>query len=150
MHITCSTRQFSQSRLPPSPGPVAGPGKDVLEPSGGLLRKVLVVDDEADLADVTALLLSTHGLEVVVAYSAYEALNILASDSKIDAIFSDIVMPGMTGLELAEAVRERYPRLKIVLASGFTLPSLVAKHAPSYLYTPKPYRIDTVLKLLYS
>lgn len=118
--------------------------------AGRLLRKVLVVDDEADLADMAEMLLSSEGLDVVVANSALAALEILAHDPDIDAIFSDVMMPGMTGLQLADSVRELYPHIKIVLTSGYTVPALLADRQTSYLFAPKPYRIDTVMKLLRS
>lgn len=113
-----------------------------------LLRKVLVVDDERDLADITATMLSLHGLEVEVAYSAKEALQMLQSDPEIDAILSDIVMPEVTGIQLAETVRETYPAVKIVLVSGYTLPAVLADRGKPFLYTSKPYKIETILDLL--
>jgi two-component system OmpR family response regulator len=113
-----------------------------------LLRKVLVVDDEEDLADMAAALLRVRGLEVMVAYSAHEALRVLQDNHDIDALFSDIVMPGMTGLQLADAVTEMYPQVKVVLASGYTLPKLLTERDRAYLYTSKPYKIEAVLKLL--
>jgi CheY-like chemotaxis protein len=75
---------------------------------------------------------------------------VLESDNEIDAVFSDVVMPGMTGLELADAVKALYPRIKIVLASGYTLPELLTNRERPYLFATKPYRIDTILKLLHS
>lgn len=114
---------------------------------GATLRKVLVVDDEPDLADITAMMLGYHGLDVLVAYSGRQALAALQNDPDIDAVFSDIVMPGMTGVQLAEAVRAMYPAVMIVLASGYALPALL-EDARTYLYTAKPYTIETVLKLL--
>lgn len=110
-------------------------------------RKVLVVDDERDLADLTQALLGSHGIEASVAYSAAEALRILASDPGIDAVFSDVMMPGGTGLQLADVVRCSYPQVRIVLTSGFTAPGLMAGHEP-YPYVSKPYSIETVLTLL--
>lgn len=118
--------------------------------AGHLLRKVLVVDDEEDLAILAEALLSNQGLDVIVATSAMAALEILAQNRDIDAIFSDVMMPGMTGLQLADAVREMYPHVKIVLTSGYTLPALLADRKTHYLFAPKPYRIDTVMKLLRS
>lgn len=116
----------------------------------GLVRKVLVVDDEVDLADLAEALLGSEGLEVVVANSAIEALRLLAQHDDIDAVFSDIMMPEMTGLQLADAVSEMYPRVKIVLTSGYTLPALFADRQRQYLFTPKPYRLETIMKLLRS
>ena len=118
--------------------------------AAGLVRKVLVVDDEVDLADLAEALLSSRGLDVVVAHSAVEALRILEQDGDIDAIFSDIMMPGMNGLQLADAVSEFFPRLKIVLTSGFTGPAMLADRERSYLFATKRYRIDTIMALLRS
>lgn len=133
-------------RPPPGRGPVTGDGE--AQAPQALLRKVLIVDDEVDLADMAAALLEAHGLDVLVAYSAYEALRLLQENGDIDAVFSDVVMPGMTGLQLADAVTEMYPKVKVVLASGYTLPALLDKRERGYLYTTKPYKIDAILKLL--
>lgn len=118
--------------------------------AGRLLRKVLVVDDEEDLACMAEALLSSEGLDVLVAHSAMDALRILEQDADIDAIFSDVMMPGMTGLQLADAVRDMYPRVKIVLTSGYTMPALLAGRQTRYLFAPKPYRLETIMKLLRS
>jgi len=118
--------------------------------AAGLVRKVLVVDDEADLGDLAEALLTSRGLDVVVANSAMEALHLLQQYDDIDAVFSDVMMPGMNGLQLADAVSEFFPRIKIVLTSGFTVPSMLADRERSYLFTAKPYRIETIMKLLRS
>lgn len=118
--------------------------------SSAMPRRVLVVDDQQDLADMATALLEAHGLEVVTAYSAYEALRVLEENPEVDAVFSDVVMPGMTGLQLADAVSVLFPSVKIVLASGYTLPALFAERERQYLFTTKPYRIDTILKLLHT
>jgi CheY-like chemotaxis protein len=140
----------SKTKSPPKPVQQFDSPAEMGATAPALLRKVMVVDDEHDLADLAAALLSAHGLEVVVAYSARVAMDLLQQDDQIDAIFSDIVMPGMTGLELADAVREMYPRVKIVLASGYALPSLLANRERPYLYTSKPYKIETILSLLHT
>jgi two-component system OmpR family response regulator len=113
-------------------------------------HKVLIVDDEHDLADLAEALLNSYGIAAVVACSAAQALHILENDQDIDAMFSDIMMPGMTGLQLAKLVRDNYPLTKIVLTSGYTLPALLAKSDTFYSYLPKPYRIEEVIKLLCS
>lgn len=146
---------FHNRCAPNRPPPSDLGGRQLVESAPGscpdaMLRKVLVVDDEADLADLVASLLEAHGLEVSVAYSAYEAIEVLKNDPDIDAIFSDIVMPGMTGLQLAEVVRTTYPRLKVVLASGYTQRALIPDSGLPYLFTTKPYQITTLLKLLRS
>lgn len=126
------------------------PGEDEPCATERLVRKVLVVDDEVDLADMAEALLGSRGLDVVVAHSATEALSILGQDPDFDAIFSDIMMPGMNGLQLADAVTEFFPHIKIVLTSGYTDPAMLSERKRSYLFATKPYRIDTIMALLRS
>lgn len=118
--------------------------------SSTLLGKLLLVDDEADGAEFAAMLLRSHGLQVTVVHSAIEALQALQNDKDFNAVLSDIRMPGMSGLQLAETIREKYPAIKIVLMSGYVSPGLLKEQQPPYLFASKPYRIDTILKLLQS
>jgi two-component system OmpR family response regulator len=143
-----NTQWSGKGAKPPGSGAYDDAVAGQTQGAGALLRKVLVVDDEQDLADLAATLLNARGLDVVVAYSGHAAMELLAQDPDIDAVFSDVVMPGMTGLQMADAIREMYPRVKVVLASGYTLPAMLANRERPYLYTTKPYRIDTILGLL--
>lgn len=142
-------RSFSAARGAPPPSG-SQLGAEEAPADEWVLRKLLVVDDERDLADLAEVLLHSSGLDVRVAYSGLEALRILESDPEIDALFSDIMMPEMTGLQLANAVSVLYPRVRIVLTSGFTPPSVMSERQRPYHYVPKPYSMDTVLKLLRS
>jgi two-component system OmpR family response regulator len=147
---TLNIRQLASSQVPPGAGDRGAPGQEEAPAPGGLVRKVLVVDDEADLADLAEALLRSRGLDVVVANSAMEALELLARDGDIDAVFSDVMMPGMNGLQLADAVSGFYPRVKIVLTSGYTVPAMLKDRERRYLFASKPYRLDTIMKLLRS
>jgi len=149
--VVTPNSQWSFSKaVPPGMAGAHTPGEDEAGAAAGLVRKVLVVDDEVDLAYMAEALLTSRGLDVVVAHSAVEALKILDQDGGIDAVFSDIMMPGMNGLQLADAVTEFFPRIKIVLTSGFTGPAMLANRERNYLFATKPYRIDTILALLRS
>ena len=128
------------------PGPVKEDGR-AMRP---LLRKLLLVDDEADGAEFAAVLLRAHGLQVTVVHSAVEALKVLEGDQEIDAVLTDVMMPDMSGLELAEIVCNRYPAMKIVLMSGYVSPRLLDEQQHTYLFASKPYRIDSILALLHS
>lgn len=80
---------------------------------------ILVVEDEMLLRMRAVDLIEDAGYLPVEAVDADEAFAILQSRSDIALLFSDIQMPGsMTGLQLALAVHERWPRIKIILASG--------------------------------
>jgi CheY-like chemotaxis protein len=84
-----------------------------------LPRVVLVVEDEMLLRMRAVDMVEDAGYVPVEAVDADEALTILQSRSDIALLFSDIQMPGsMSGLQLALAVHERWPRIKIILASG--------------------------------
>lgn len=110
---------------------------------------VLVVDDERDLADLAQALLELHGFIVRVAYDAPAALRILEQDSTIDAVFSDIMMPVMTGVALAHVIHLRYPHIRVVLTSGYAPPALFHHHPRHNAFIGKPYQIDAVIELLH-
>jgi CheY-like chemotaxis protein len=80
---------------------------------------ILVVEDEMLLRMRAVDMVEDAGYLPVEAVDADEALAILQSRSDIALLFTDIQMPGsMSGLQLALAVRERWPQIKIILASG--------------------------------
>jgi len=82
---------------------------------------VMVVEDSRDVAEVTTTLLEQLGYRVVRAENAAEALRHLQQGIEVDLLFSDIVMPGqMDGLGLAQACRERFPDIPVLLTSGFS------------------------------
>jgi PAS domain S-box-containing protein len=82
---------------------------------------VLMVEDNKDLRTVTLKQLIDLGYRTLEAENARAALKILAERPDIDLLFTDIVMPGgMTGTELAREARRLYPKLKILLTSGYT------------------------------
>jgi PAS domain S-box-containing protein len=81
--------------------------------------KILVVDDEPALLELTSEILRQHELNVLSAKSAKIALDILEYES-IDILLSDVIMPEMDGYQLAAIVKEKYPAIKIQLVSGFT------------------------------
>jgi PAS domain S-box-containing protein len=94
-------------------------------------QTVLVVDDSADVAEVTSSLFEHLGYETIYRDSAEAALKLLEAGTKIDLVFSDIVMPGtIDGVGLAREIRSRYPNLAVGLTTGY---SDAAKAAPSNL-----------------
>jgi CheY-like chemotaxis protein len=80
---------------------------------------VIVVEDEALVRMDIAMSLEDEGFIVLEASNADDAIDILNSHPEIRLMFTDIDMPGsMDGLKLAEAVRDRWPPVKIIVASG--------------------------------
>ena len=102
---------------------------------------VLVVDDSAEVAEVTSSLFEHLGYDTVYRDSAEAALKLLSEGAKIDLVFSDIVMPGtIDGVGLATEVRARYPHLPVILTTGY---SDAAQAAPADLkILRKPFDSD--------
>ena len=81
------------------------------------LPKILVVDDERRIADTLAEILEMSGFHVATAYDGWEALE-AAARFHPDYLLSDVLMPRMTGVDLAIAIRKTYPNTRILLFSG--------------------------------
>lgn len=79
--------------------------------------RVLVVDDEASIAQTLQAILNQEGFEVATAFRGEEAVS-AAREWQPDLVLSDVVMPGMSGIEAAIQISEALPRCRIVLISG--------------------------------
>jgi CheY-like chemotaxis protein len=82
---------------------------------------VLVVDDNRDSVEGVAMLLEMSGRPVVRAYSAPEALNLLDEDKSIALVLSDVKMPQLDGYDFFRVVAHRYPKLPVVLMTGYPI-----------------------------
>jgi len=80
---------------------------------------ILLVEDNAEVRAVTARRLRHLGYRVIEAESGARAIEILNAGRKIDLVFSDVVMPGMSGFELAHWLASHQPSVPVLLASGF-------------------------------
>ena len=116
---------------------------------GGTLPQrplVLLVEDEAPLRQMTALVLRRLGYRVQEASSGEEALDLAqASRDKIDLLITDVLMPGMSGRELAEVLQSRDAELKVLFLSGRAVGrQSVANTGTAFLQ--KPFTVDAVSK----
>jgi two-component system NtrC family sensor kinase len=103
-------------------------------------RRILLVEDNPDVAVVAQDYLEQCGCTVVRANSAEMAIELLNTDRAIQLVFSDIVMPGMNGLELARLVREHHPSIGLILASGYSDKAADAV-AEGFALLNKPYSL---------
>jgi PAS domain S-box-containing protein len=110
------------------------------------VTKLLVVDDDDTIRTIAEHMLQDLGYEVLAASSGAEALDILARDKSIDLLFTDVVMPGMDGGELAERARLMRPELKILFTSGYFEHALIKKGTISRNadLLVKPYQGNTL------
>jgi two-component system NtrC family sensor kinase len=110
---------------------------------------VLVVEDNPEVGRFAADALAELGYTVTLVGNAAHALEELAIDaSRFDMVFTDVVMPGMTGIELAKEIRSRHFDLPVVLTSGY---SHVLAQNGSYGFEllQKPYSIEQLSRILH-
>jgi PAS domain S-box-containing protein len=121
-----------------------GPGPD----EDGRGRRVLVVEDNIEVGRFSTQLLQDLGYETTWAANAGEALTLLEEDAtRFDVVFSDVVMPGMSGVELGREIQRRYPALPVVLTSGYShVLAEEGRHGFELLH--KPYAVDDVSRVL--
>jgi two-component system NtrC family sensor kinase len=106
--------------------------------------KVLLVEDNNDVAEAAAAMLESIGCTVKRAGAAEPALDLLESGETFDLVFTDIVMPGgMDGVELARTLRARYPTLRILLATGYSNAAQKAA-GDGFAILLKPYQLGAL------
>ncbi len=119
-----------------------------VDSAGGFGNCILVVEDNVEVGRFSTELLEDLGYATDWATSADQALAMLAENaSSYDLVFSDVIMPGMNGVELALIIRDRYPGLPVVLTSGYS--SVLADHAhEGFELVQKPYSVEVLSHVL--
>jgi CheY-like chemotaxis protein len=113
---------------------------------------ILVVEDNADILEVTSAMLTTFGYRVLCARNGAEAIQLLESGQEFELLFSDVVMPnGMNGVELAREARRLRKGIKILLTSGYAGDVLERHQAvDEFPIIDKPYRLADLARRLRS
>jgi signal transduction histidine kinase/CheY-like chemotaxis protein len=130
--LPCSERKPSMA----APG---GPGRL----PEGRRGAILLVEDNEDVATFAEGLLGELGHKVTRAGSGAAALELLEGGLEVDLLFTDVVMPGMSGLELADAVARRRPGLPVLLTTGYS-DEIAASGTGGRPVILKPYRLETL------
>ena len=108
--------------------------------------EILVVEDNEEVGQFAETLLTELGHSVTLATSGEEALD-LTRKRKFDVVFSDVVMPGMGGLRLAEQLEEEKPELPVILATGYSQ-EIAQSGSGGRPIILKPYRLATLSQAL--
>jgi two-component system, response regulator PdtaR len=107
---------------------------------------VLVVEDEMIVRMTISEYLRDEGYDVIEAGTADEALTILQNGTGIDLVFTDVRMPGsIDGCELARRIRTHWPKLPVILTSGYSDELLTARSISEDIVVPKPYRPQAIV-----
>lgn len=111
-------------------------------------RRLLIVEDNEAVGSFATEMLGDVGYATHWVGNAADALDVLAERSAdFDAVFSDVIMPGMNGLVLARIIKDRHPSLPVVLTSGYSN-VIVQKGHDGFELVQKPYSINTLAPAL--
>ena len=118
-------------------------------PIDGKGMSVLVVEDNTEVGKFTTDALAELGYGTTLVGNATHALEELAVDAdRFDVVFTDVVMPGMTGIELAQEIRRHYADLPVVLTSGYS--HVLSEHGSyGFELLQKPYSIEQLSRVLH-
>jgi PAS domain S-box-containing protein len=124
------------------------PDEQMDEDVTGVGLCVLVVEDNAQVGEFATSALKELGYDTILTTDGYAALRLLEKDcQRFHIVFSDVVMPGMGGIELGEEVRRRYPDLPVILTSGYShVLAQNGQHGFELLH--KPYSVDQLSRVL--
>jgi CheY-like chemotaxis protein len=117
-----------------APAPVAGRAEEC----------ILVVEDEPAVRSIAIEALRELGYAVLEAQDGAAALRLLEQNGPVNLLFTDVVMPGMTGRELADEALRRCPAIKILYTTGYTRNAIVhgGRLDPEVDLLPKPYTVE--------
>lgn len=110
---------------------------DCARPETGVPPTIVMVDDDAEVRIVVAEFLEDFGYHVLQADGAEAALRLLDANPEVRLLISDIRMPDMSGLELAEIATNRYRGLRVILISGYFVAQQVNRR-----FLRKPFRMN--------
>jgi CheY-like chemotaxis protein len=110
-------------------------------------KLILVVDDDDAVRETAVDLVESLGYRVTAAANAKEALRLVGDDG-IDAVLTDVVMPGMNGFQLAQRIRAIQPGMPIICVTGYADVMENDQHCDVVLH--KPYRAATIERTLRS
>jgi two-component system cell cycle sensor histidine kinase/response regulator CckA len=104
---------------------------------------ILLVEDEASVRNVIVRLLTKLGYSVISAENAETAMELFEQGNDYDLVVTDIVMPGLSGIQMADVLIERYPSQRFLFISGYSSKEFGATlDEPPEPFLPKPFTIQ--------
>jgi DNA-binding NtrC family response regulator len=112
-----------------------------------MAKVILVVDDDADVREIAINLVESLGYRVTSATNATDAFWLVQND-RIDAVLTDLMMPGMNGFQLAQSIHAVNPSMPVICVTGHA--DVAENPAHFAVLIRKPYRAATIAKALKS
>ncbi|TWB03603.1 response regulator [Bradyrhizobium stylosanthis] len=109
--------------------------------------RVLVVEDNIEVGQSSTQILADLGYDTTLATNAAEALKLLDEADRFDVVFSDVIMPGMNGVDLGREIRRRHPQVPVVLTSGYS-EVLAEEGRHGFDLVQKPYAAEELSRVL--
>ncbi len=113
-----------------------------------ITERILVVDDEENVCQSIKKVLSRKGYEISQAFTVDDAVKLI-KDMSFDLVITDLMIPGTSGLELLQIIRDHYPELDVIMITGYaSIESAVkATKLGASAYLPKPFTPDELTKV---
>ncbi len=113
-----------------------------------ITKKILVVDDEENVCQSVKKILSRKGYQVSQALTVDDAVKLI-NDMTFDLVITDLMIPGTSGMDLVQIIREKYPELDVIMITGYaSIESAVkATKLGASAYLPKPFTPDELTKV---
>jgi CheY-like chemotaxis protein len=136
--------------LPPSLGEAEKRDTTLASEIEGGSEAILVVEDDALVRTYVVTQLTSLGYDVTTTASGAEALDVIKSGKHIDVLFTDVIMPGMNGRQLADAVKQLRPSIGVLYTSGYSENAIVhhGRLDPGVLLLAKPYRKADLARMI--
>ncbi len=128
------------------PAAEAGPPQD---PTGSLSGRVLLVEDDTAVRDLSRRILERTGLEVIASACPSAAIEEMAKGIEVDLLLTDVVMPEMSGQDLADRLRLAHPGLVVLFMSGYAQDERVletVERDPRSHFLPKPFSPASLIR----
>lgn len=111
------------------------------------MANILIADDDNSMLNFLKMALQRANHTVTVAHDGLEALNLLNDNKDFDLLLTDIVMPGMDGIELSQKATDLHPKLKVMFITGFAAVSLDHNKAPqrNAKVLSKPFHLNELV-----
>ena len=116
--------------------------------SGGT-ETILLVEDEDSLREVTREYLTNKGYTVLVASEPTAAIEAAKnSEKQVDLLLTDVILPGSSGVQLAQRLAAAYPRMRVLYVSGYTADAIVhhGGHSSNFAFLSKPFSLPTLAR----
>ena len=101
---------------------------------GAITGKVLVIDDEEKMCEFLKLVLSQDGYKVLAASNGEQALDIMRSKEDLDVIVTDLMMPGISGMDVLEEAKRLLPDTPVIAITRYTVRMLFSHESRTFDY----------------